>query len=239
MAVKKSVVPGIGEVSLYKRRDAKHIRISIKQDGTVRVTLPSWAPYRAGIEFVNRKSEWIASRKFRPDELTDGARIGKAHTLRFIEKSDISKPSTRLVGTDIRVMLPKGMSEVEESGQTAAKSACIRALKKEAGNLLPQRVAYLAAENGFEYSSVSIKQLRSRWGSCSSKKDIVLNCYLMQLPWRLIDYVIMHELSHTIHMSHGSSFWELLRSRLPDLEVLRKEIKSYNPLLIDLNRHRS
>jgi predicted metal-dependent hydrolase len=78
---------------------------------------------------------------------------------------------------------------------------------------------------------VQIRKLTARWGSCSSAKVITLSYYLMQLPWPLIDYVLLHELSHTEHMNHGSDFWGKFESVLPGAKVLRKEIRTYKPLV--------
>jgi predicted metal-dependent hydrolase len=90
----------------------------------------------------------------------------------------------------------------------------------------------LARRHGFAYRSVAIKQLKRRWGSCSSEQDIALNCFFMQLPWHLIDYVLLHELMHTRIMAHGTPFWKALDEYVPDLKTARREIKTYRPILL-------
>jgi len=97
--------------------------------------------------------------------------------------------------------------------------------------LLPQRLDQLAAQNGLNYSSVAIRQLKSRWGSCSSAKHITLNLFLMQLPWHLIDYVLLHELTHTKVLRHGPPFWEELEKHAPGARKLRREISAYQPII--------
>lgn len=82
--------------------------------------------------------------------------------------------------------------------------------RRQAKQLLPQRVAALAAQHGFSYSKISIKNIHSRWGSCSAQNNLNFSIYLMNLPDELVDYVILHELCHTVHKNHGVKFWTLL-----------------------------
>ena len=105
----------------------------------------------------------------------------------------------------------------------------IRFLRLEALKHLPDRLHTLASLYNFTYSSVKISKGKSRWGSCSSKKNINLSLFLMKLPLHLIDYVILHELCHTIEMNHGPQFWELLDGVCNGkAKALRKELKTYH-----------
>jgi hypothetical protein len=113
--------------------------------------------------------------------------------------------------------------------QKAARSVSIRALRREAEELLPQRLQSLAKAHDFTYGSVAIRQLKGRWGSCSQHSDITLNLFLMQLPWELIDYVILHELTHTKVMRHGPPFWSELEKYAPNARQLRKAILTHRP----------
>jgi predicted metal-dependent hydrolase len=83
-------------------------------------------------------------------------------------------------------------------------------LRQEAKSYLPKELERLAKEHGFKYKSVRIQKSKTRWGSCSSKATINLSLYLMLLPAHLIEYVLLHELCHTIHMNHSPDFWALL-----------------------------
>ena len=105
----------------------------------------------------------------------------------------------------------------------------IETIRKEAKEYLPQRVEQLAEQLGFSYSDVRVKNLSSRWGSCSTNNRINLNIHLVRLPQHLSDYVILHELTHTIHKNHGKDFWQVLNN-LTDgkAEQLRVEIRKYD-----------
>ncbi len=232
MPVKKVHVPDVGTVHLYKRRGTKSLRLSIAHNGEVRVSMPPWVPYRVGLEFAIKKRDWISKKKKAPVVFGDGQRIGKGHRLVF-NFAPSSRVSSRITKNyDIRVTVPVGMDIQDESVQTAINRAATKALKHEAEALLPQRLQTLSTEHNLPYRSVSIKRLSSRWGSCSEHHDIVLNCYLMQLPWHLIDYVLLHELLHTQIMAHGPVFWDELAKHVPNLAAIRKEIRAYQPILM-------
>lgn len=217
---------------VYKRRGNRTLRLSIGSGGEVRVSMPSWLPYEAGKQFAIAKTSWImAHRAAAPGALQQGQAIGKAHRLYFERSVDAARISTRLRNNQVQVTHPSGVSADDEAVQQAARSASIRALRKEAEQLLPYRLRQLAERDGFNYRSVAVKQLKSRWGSCSSEQDIILNLYLMQLPWHLIDYVLFHELTHTKVMQHGSPFWQEMERHVPHAKLLRKEIGNYQPIL--------
>ena len=114
--------------------------------------------------------------------------------------------------------------------QTAQPSPDIdeAALRRKAQSILPPLLAKLAGLHGFTYSCVKIRKNRSRWGSCSSKKAINLSLYLLLLPEHLIEYVLLHELCHTVHMNHSPAFWNLLNKCTENkARELRKEIREY------------
>jgi len=98
----------------------------------------------------------------------------------------------------------------------AALSAALgRWLKRRAQQWLPQRLTALATMHEFSYARVTIRNQRSRWGSCSSRGTISLNAKLMFISPELVDHVLLHELCHTIHPNHGNAFHELLADFLP------------------------
>lgn len=230
MSAKQYDLPDIGTVTIYRRRGTKNIRLSINSDGKVRITIPMWLPYKAGVNFALQKQEWLASHITQQASLEDGQRIGKYHTLRLIPRSDISKIQSRVVDAEIRVSYPAQTSA--EAIQKAAHAACQRGLRTEAERLLPQRLATIASNYGYSYSSLTIRHLKTRWGSCNSKQEITLNYYLMQIPWELIDYVLLHELVHTNHLHHGKEFWDEVSEHLGAFKERRKTLKQYQPSVL-------
>ena len=231
MPVKRVQVDQVGLVSLYKRSGVRSLRLTIGPSGEVRVTLPKWAPYKVAIEFVRSRRQWI--RQHQPVAaglLLPGDHVGKSHRLSFLPGTTGSI-TTRVTGTLVIIRGPAGRSWQDEQLQAAARKACLRALKRQAEQLLPMRVRQLAAQHGFSYRSVTIKQLKARWGSCNHRQELVFNLFLMQLPWELIDYVILHELQHTTILRHGPSFWDAMMQHTPDVLLLRKKIRTEQPVL--------
>jgi len=99
--------------------------------------------------------------------------------------------------------------------------------KKLAKKILIERLNKISIDTGLLYNKVSIKNQKTRWGSCSSINNINLNINLINLPLRLIDYVIFHELVHTIEKNHSRKFWNLLNRYLPEAQNLNKELNNY------------
>lgn len=233
MATKRVQIDGVGEVALYKRRGLKAMKLSIRANGEVRVSLPSYVPYQAAVQFVQAKRGWLEAHRPPADAVLENAQaIGKQHTLRFTTSFHSDAIKSRLSGSEIQVTHPSGLQSDDPAVQKTAAAAAVRALRAEAEAILPSRVARLAAANGFVYKSVVIKKLTGRWGSCDQNHNIVLNLYLMQLPWELIDYVILHELVHTRHLDHGSGFWNTFETHEPSAKALRKRMRDYRPNIL-------
>lgn len=230
MPTKTVEIDGLGQLNIYKRRNAKSIRITILPTGGTRVTIPSWLPYRAGLEYAKSKADWIKQHQKVQIKLLSGRRVGKYHRLTFIPTNS-TKITTRVTDTEVRVSYPSSSTPQSTTVQIKAKQACEKALRNEAETLLPQRLNQLAVKFGYDYSGVSIKKLKSRWGSCNHQKHISLNFFLMQLPWPLIDYVLLHELNHTEHLNHSRSFWSQMEKHSPDVKHLRRELKVFQPAL--------
>ncbi|MDR0865047.1 MAG: M48 family metallopeptidase [Candidatus Symbiothrix sp.] len=104
-------------------------------------------------------------------------------------------------------------------------------LRHQAQLFLPEELERLAKEHGFVYQEVKIRKSRTRWGSCSSKRTISLSIYLMSLPPHLIEYVLLHELCHTIEMNHSPAFWSLMDKHTGGKsKELKKELRNYHAI---------
>lgn len=101
----------------------------------------------------------------------------------------------------------------EEERLTAEQ---LKQLAEEAKAYLPQRVRYYAEKMSVSYGRITIRNQRTRWGSCSRKGNLNFNCLLMLMPEAVIDYVVVHELCHRIEMNHSKRFWDQVARVLPD-----------------------
>ena len=99
-------------------------------------------------------------------------------------------------------------------------------LHRKAQESLEPRLREVADERGFKINKVQVRSQKTRWGSCSSRKNISINLKLLFVPEELIDYVLFHELCHTLHMNHSPEFWTLLEEHLPDCMARNEELKT-------------
>ena len=100
--------------------------------------------------------------------------------------------------------------------------------KQAAREFLEGRIKELANKFGFVYNKVTIRNQKTRWGSCSSKNNINLNMKLMNIPNHLIDYVLLHELVHTKVKNHSPLFWRSLDRYVGNAKAIDKELKKYS-----------
>lgn len=126
-----------------------------------------------------------------------------------------------------REPLIERMKQAKEEQHTSAEE--VERLRLLAKTYLPRRVAELAYLHGFSYQGVKIQSSRTRWGSCSARCSINLSLFVMKLPEHLQDYVILHELCHTVHHDHSPHFWALM-DKVTDgkAQEWNKEIKNYH-----------
>ena len=231
MPSKQFPLTGVGDITISKRRANRSIRLSVKSDGKILVTIPAWATYSSGLRFAQSKLDWIKQQLPQQTFLKDGQPVGKQHHLQLSPTQGALTIKTLVTKMSVIVRFPPDLSPESEAVQTAGRAACIRALRNEATLLLPPRLEQLATQHDFRFNEVRIKRLKGRWGSCDNKQRIVLNLFLMQLPWDCIDYVLLHELTHTQILQHGPIFWDAMQKVVPNLASIRKQMRSYQPVL--------
>lgn len=128
--------------------------------------------------------------------------------------------SAQLIDGVLQISMPEGVDINDDTVQKALKRILLKFLRQEAERVLPAKMEYWSAHCQLPYKTLKIDTAKSRWGCCSSKKDIKLSYYLLLLPERLIDYVIVHELCHTREMNHGPRFKALLHSYFNDYAAI-------------------
>jgi hypothetical protein len=107
----------------------------------------------------------------------------------------------------------------------AAREALCRWLGRRAKKELVRRVRDIAQRHGFTHGDVTVRQQRTRWGSCSRTKNISLNARLLLMPAEAVDYVVLHELCHTRHLDHSPRFWALLQTHDPEYKAHKKLVR--------------
>lgn len=234
MASKQFTLESIGPITIYKRKGVRRINLRI-QGGLVKVTQPSWLPYATGVHFAQAQKDWITSQREQQSGalIKNGKTIGKKHTLYFAENVSLK---SKVNDSQIIVGHPKELATGSEEVQQAARAAIKKALKQEAELLLPGRLELMAKTYNFAYKEVRVRSMHTRWGSCTNKGTISLNIYLLMLPWELIDYVLLHELTHTKHLHHGPEFWGALEAIMPDIKRRKSELKKLQADIMPLQQ---
>ncbi len=105
-------------------------------------------------------------------------------------------------------------------------------LVQDAKRLIPPKVKHYAEIMGVRYNRITIKSQHTRWGSCSSKKNLNFNCLLMLVPDEVVDYVIVHELCHLKEMNHSEKFWAEVKRVLPDYKLSYSWLRKHGGELI-------
>ena len=231
MPKKQYRIDGVGLVTISKRRGAKNLRLSVRANGQVSLSIPYWTPYAVGEVFIKKRQGWINQQleKMPVNPLNHGDLIGKNHRLIFLPSKN---EAVVICKTPTQIIVKTGQDFHSEAVQNKIRSACESALKVQCEKLLRYRVNQLSNRFKIEYKDLRFRKLTSRWGSCSSDQKITLNIYLIQLPWDFIDYVISHELVHILHMNHSHQFWTTLENYLPGSNKLRKALRNYNPIIL-------
>lgn len=219
-----------GEIVVKKQGLAKNISLRIAPDGRLRVTMPTYAPLLAAKTVI--KTSRLQIRKLLDQHqsqfsYTKDQQIGKSHSL--IIRLTAGATTVKTAGTRIIANINENEDMAAAANQQLIRQKIAAALRKEAKSYLPRRLSFLAEEHGFSFKRTKITHASSRWGSCSSTGTISLNIGLMNLPFELIDYVIIHELCHTRHMNHSASFWREVAQFDPGYKIHRAELKRYSP----------
>lgn len=234
MISKKQIISDkdFGKIHFVVRRSARNITMRVKEDG-LHVTTPPYRSITALLEaiapFRERLRNVCPEVKPKPFDLNFSI---EAECFRLkLETSPLKNFTVSMRDETVVIACPAHADFTTDRVQTLVKNAVMRAMRKKAEEYLPPLVQYWSSLFDLPYNKVTISKARSRWGSCSSKRDISLSFYLMLLPAHLMDYVILHELAHTREMNHGPKFWELL-NQLTDGKALalRKELRMHRPV---------
>ena len=220
-----------GEIVLRRSARASQVRIRIAPDGRLRASLPLYAPVFLVKRLIKSSREQlraILAEHHGTEKFEHGMQIGKSHTL-IVRPASGQSLIVKRHGQQVIASLPADMNIDSSAVQRHIRNEVIAAYRLEAKSYLPKRLAFLAVKHGFSYEKVRFSHASGRWGSCNSEGTISLNIALMKLPFELIDYVLVHELSHTREMNHSQEFWKHVESADPHYKIHRRNLKNETP----------
>ena len=205
---------------------ARRYLLRLRQDGTARVTIPRHGSIYAAREFAERNVGWLEQQFHRlaaQPKMPDGWMLGSEILFRG--------ESVR-VETDTDSHIRFGPERLKVAIASAdLRPAIQKHLRQLAAKELPARVRELAAAHQIRYFRVSVRNQKSRWGSCSRRGTISLNWRLIQAPGWVRDYIILHELAHRRHMNHSDRFWREVARLCPDYPAAERWVKQNGGLL--------
>ena len=175
---------------------ARRYLIRVTADGVVRVTLPRGGSKREAVAFAEREHAWIER------QLRARAEREQRERERRTANGGLGSPNAEQHDLDRRSLIARAKRE------------------------LPPRLLDLAAQHGLTVSRISIRNQRSRWGSCSRTGHICLNWRLLTMPEHVRDYVLIHELMHLKRMDHSPKFWKLVAEACPGYKRARAWLRS-------------
>jgi predicted metal-dependent hydrolase len=229
--------PIIGEVTMFRTARSTRISLSVRSDGSVRLSFPLLVSEKQALKFLDEKADWIAATREKMSKkytavtapIADGYRT-RTRILRFLPHPNADKIYATKKENEIVIVHPADIPHTAEKVQQTAEKAIVEVLRTEAKGMLPPLVARLAAEHGFPHGEVRVKASKSKWGSCTVRNDINLSLFLMLLPDRLVEYIVLHELCHTVHRDHSSRFHTLLDCVTGGAHrALNRELRNFRP----------
>jgi len=221
----------IDEIKYSKR---KTLAIEVKAGGKVLLRAPKGCS-RARIEsFVQTKTTWILSAKAKmskiavpqAQEYQDGATflfLGKAWPLHFVKNQK----------TALAFSFEDGLS-LPASRQSDAQKLLIAFYRQETRKLASHYINQYASKWNLDVKSLKINGAKTRWGSCSGNNSINISYRLAMTPIAAFEYVIVHELAHTVHHNHSAEFWHFLGQMMPDYEKRRAWLKQNGRFLPEI-----
>ena len=217
------------------RTSARATRYTLKiSKGGITATMPEGGDELRMLAFIRENKQKLlqALAKHPARPLLNEQTVLQATTFRLhIFRTDRDSFYMRLENDVLHIACPEETDFSDERVQKLLKGFIERAFRHEATRLLPSRLQQLAAKHKFTCTGVKIFNSKTHWGSCTPRKSINLSLSLMLLPWHLVDYILLHELCHTIEMNHSERFWSLM-DQVTDgrTGALRQELKKYHML---------
>lgn len=229
------VHPELGEIRITYNRRTRRIIMRVRPDA-IYITQPPTASREAVLNFIQKYSK----------QITEQQKANVARPIDFNYTIDAPLFKFKLQPTNCNhfqlkreeghcytLLCPSESNFNDKRLQEWLKKIITNTLKECAKEQLPTRLKNIAADKGFKFGDVTTRDCHSRWGSCSSRGNVSLSIYLMLLPEALIDYVLLHELCHTIEMNHGPKFWQLLDSATNGAaKKLRTELRKHKTAIV-------
>ncbi|MHB8930849.1 MAG: M48 family metallopeptidase [Melioribacteraceae bacterium] len=222
------------EILLQKSERSRYMNISVKPFEGVRITIPEKVSFFEGEKLAHEKIKWIEEHfeKMRTYEKSfsiydENSKFQTRNHQLELKTSKNNRLSARVKNGLIMIKYPFGKDIKSFEIQKTIRKGINIAYREEAKEFLPKRLNDLSDRFELPFNELFIKNIKSRWGSCSGRNNINLSIHLMRLPDHLIDYVLLHELAHTKIKNHSKKFWLFLDTLVGDAKKIDKELRQF------------
>lgn len=226
-------------VRFARRRGFRHLKVSVNLYNEVVVNVPAYVADRYALSFLQKQADWIYD-LLRRTPGTPSIPEMLAHRP-FISGAGREWAVDLCLAPRVRCELnvPEGIVRFKYSSSLELETQTLGGLRAFARHVIPERVTLLARSVGVDYKNISVRDQRSRWGSCSARGTLSFNWRLVMLPFALHDYIIWHELAHLTHLNHSPAFWGLLSSYDPHYKEHDIGVSDWSARLMRLGRNTS
>lgn len=212
------------EVVLVRRLNAKRYIVRVNGEGKILVTVPRGGSRKGAIAFAREHAVWLRQQQSLAEESKQRLTLAAGDWIWFRgEKAELVV--TKKWGRPLLSFADQNIYIADE--ETDLARPLVKALRAIAKSELPQAVAAFASQFGLKYEGVSIRDQKTRWGSCSSTGRISLNWRLVMTPPQVSDYIVIHELMHLKEMNHSHLFWRLVREVCPDYKAHERWLEKH------------
>ena len=222
-------LPGDPPLELTLRRSARARRISLRVsglDGKITLTLPRGVPEGQALEFAQTKSDWVRAQL---DRQPEHALVGRGAII------PVEGQQTRIALKQARRIEHVGDTLIVPGPESTVGAKIEGWLKARARDRLVAASDHFAQALGCKYSRISLRDTRSRWGSCSAEGRLMYSWRLFLAPPEVLNYVAAHEVAHLKEMNHSAAFWATVAALLPDYDKPRRWLRKNGA---DLHRYR-
>lgn len=206
---------------------SRNVRLKVTSDGKVIVTSPPRTPTRIIEEFVHQQRDWITSAlaavKHRPSPVQND----KVMLFGTWYDVHISRELNEEVGITLQQQTMKIVPINTTASDTTIKTTIEHYLKATAEKYIVPRTHQWAKVMHIEFAAISLREQKTRWGSCSSRGNLQFNWRLVHYAPEVIDYVLIHELAHRRQMNHSSAFWNIVKQYDPEYQLHRGWLKRH------------
>jgi predicted metal-dependent hydrolase len=209
----------IPENYLVERKLTRSVRIKISNDLTVKITVPFTFRKEHILDIITKKKKWIDrqleifSKRRKTFRLEANEFLLFGEVFRFSMNSSLKRKV--VINRETRTI----ESGIYHDLNRETKSEFYRDLAR---THITEKVIRTAQVNGFTVNRIFIRSQKTKWGTCSSKKNLSFNMRLIMCPEFVIDYLIIHELVHTVEMNHSKRYWETVAKYYPDFKAAKK-----------------